>query len=217
MAELAVDHLVWCAATLQEGMDAFEELSGVKPCVGGQHQGLGTHNALVSLGEGVYLEILAKDPAQEVEPKWIGIDCPRKPCLASWCARAPPGPGNLEAMAARAAEAGYDPGPATSFSRQNTKGETLKWRLACEGFRAGHAALPFGGVVPFVVDWSVNPLAHPAEIAPSGCRLLQLRAWHPDVEAASRALSALGASLALEPGEPRLEAVLETPKGTIRL
>ena len=58
-SELVLDHLVWCVNSVSEGMDMFEALTGVRPCTGGQHLGLGTHNALVSLGDGLYLEILA--------------------------------------------------------------------------------------------------------------------------------------------------------------
>jgi hypothetical protein len=37
---------------------------GITPSPGGTHAGLGTHNRLAALGNGAYLEILARDPGQ---------------------------------------------------------------------------------------------------------------------------------------------------------
>ena len=49
----AVDHLVYTCAELKEGIKAIEKLTGVRAAVGGQHLGIGTHNALLSLGDDV--------------------------------------------------------------------------------------------------------------------------------------------------------------------
>ena len=59
----AVDHLVLGAPTLEAGIAWAEATLGVVPQRGGRHPQWGTHNALVSLGHGAYLEILARDPA----------------------------------------------------------------------------------------------------------------------------------------------------------
>ena len=52
-------HLVVGVRSLPEGIAEFEQLTGIKAAVGGKHPGRGTENALVSLGEGRYLEIIA--------------------------------------------------------------------------------------------------------------------------------------------------------------
>jgi hypothetical protein len=53
-----IDHILLGIDDLDRGMDLFEQRSGVRPVQGGKHPG-GTHNALVSLGDGTYLEIIA--------------------------------------------------------------------------------------------------------------------------------------------------------------
>jgi hypothetical protein len=58
-----VDHLVVGAPGLRSGIRWVEERVGVAPVEGGAHEGMGTHNALLGLGDH-YLEVLAPDPGQ---------------------------------------------------------------------------------------------------------------------------------------------------------
>ena len=46
-----IDHVILGIDDLDRGVKAFEAATGVKPVYGGKHPG-GTHNALVSLGDG---------------------------------------------------------------------------------------------------------------------------------------------------------------------
>jgi hypothetical protein len=65
-----LDHLVVGSADLDTGVRWVEERLGVQPTFGGIHEGWGTHNALLGLGD-QYLEVLALDPGQpDVSIPW---------------------------------------------------------------------------------------------------------------------------------------------------
>lgn len=56
------DHLAIAARTLDEGAAWLADRLGISPDPGGRHLQLGTHNRLLSLGQGEYLELIATDP-----------------------------------------------------------------------------------------------------------------------------------------------------------
>jgi hypothetical protein len=66
----AVDHLVVGSADLELGIGWIADRLGVAPVLGGVHDGFGTRNALLGLGD-QYLEVLALDPEQPDTPSPI--------------------------------------------------------------------------------------------------------------------------------------------------
>jgi len=205
---LAVDHLVYAAPSLDAGIEAMAERLGVTAAYGGKHAGIGTHNALLSLGRNAYLEIIAPDPDHPTptDPLPFGLSELHEPGLVAWALAV----SDIEALAESAREAGYDPGPVIKMSRALPDGGDLSWRLALRRPAAGD------GLVPFLIQWEPGP--HPSASSPGGCTLTDLTAEHPRPDDVSTMMSALGVNLPLaEAPRPALIATIEGPHGTVVL
>ena len=206
-----VDHLVYAVPDLAGGIDAIERTLGVRPAPGGHHPGWGTANALLALGSDVYLEVIGPDPDQPTpeRPRPFGIDQLSHGRLAAWAVKAAGLDIRIRASAAR----GYHPGRVFPGRRRQPNGSLLTWELALPDT----LQLPFGGLIPFLIDWQ-STAAHPAATAPSGCTLAALRAEHPEPDQPQALLDALGVALPLAAGSaPRLIAVIESPAGRVEL
>ncbi len=184
----------------------LEARLGVRPGPGGQHLGLGTHNALLSLGPSSYLEVVGPDPAQPepAGPRPLGVDGLTEPRLVAWAVAVP----DLEDAVGAALERGHDLGPAYAMQRRRPDGVVLAWRLTPPPSQLD--------VVPFLIDWGDSP--HPAIDAPGGVALVALRARHPDPASVANLLAALDVDLHVEYGDaPALLATLSGPAGTVEL
>ncbi len=152
---MKIDHVVLAVPELEAAMVEFAEWTGTRPVDGGPHPGGGTRNALVSFGDGAYLEIIAPDPEQEL----AGTNGERfaalgEPTLLHWAVRT----SNLQDVANAARQAGFAPRPIRDMARETPAGGRLEWQLMGIG---GHQ---LGGLVPFFIDWQRSP--HPADSAP---------------------------------------------------
>ncbi len=203
-----LDHLAYGIPDLDAACHELTERLGVRPAPGGQHRGIGTHNAILALGEGVYLEVIAPDPNQPPPSRLrpFGLDALDDPRIVAWAAKAP----DIESRVDRARAAGYDPGNVIKLGRDLPDGGRLEWRLTFPGELAGD------GLVPFLIDWGSAP--HPSVTAPQGCSLLSLRGEHPKPELVKPLLQALEVDLDVAKGRaPTLVATLQTPNGEINL
>ena len=61
---MLIDHLIYRAPDLAGAVADLEERLGVRAQAGGQHIGLGTHDALLALGPQTYLEVMRRSPRQ---------------------------------------------------------------------------------------------------------------------------------------------------------
>ena len=164
----AVDHLVYTCAKLEEGVAEIERLTGVRAAKGGKHMGVGTHNALLSLGDDVYLEIIAPDPTQPPpeQPRPFSLDEPstHDQIIAYAVHPVAKEGATIELLSATMRLAGYDPGPIASMSRLKPDGGELQWRLTPLAKAVGPR--------PWIIDWGQT--THPATTSPKGCKLVGL-------------------------------------------
>jgi hypothetical protein len=202
-----IDHIVYGVPDLMAGVDELERRLGVRAVPGGKHPGRGTHNALLGLGDGRYAELIARDPDQvDVDPASLpfGLDRLRQARLIGWVVAAPDIEGRVSAARAR----GLDPGDIVPRSRRQPDGTLLHWRMTEHD--------PGLWLLPSLIDWGRSP--HPSQTAPSGIRLVDLRAEHPDPATVRWRLAALGAEVTVDEGrEPALIGVLDTPRGRVTL
>jgi hypothetical protein len=206
MALLKIDHLVYAVPNLAAAIDQIEAEWGVRPRIGGKHPN-GTHNALLALGPHTYLEIIAQDPEQAgAHGRSFGLDTPpSSPHLVTWAVATD----DLDATMAAAKEEEYNPGEIMSGGRSRPDGVKLSWRST----RIGQWPPSGDGVVPFLIEWGAGT-PHPSTDSPQGCRLLSLRAEHPQPDEIRRMFDALGLEIGVtEASTPALIAQIETPNG----
>lgn len=201
---LHLDHILYAVPNLQKGIEDFEKLTGVRPAYGGKHPTLGTHNALVSLGEEVYLELIAPDPNQNTPFEHIpfGIGKITAPKIITWAVRS----ANINALGAKIQLAEIEDG-----GRIQEDGTNLQWKTARITEFAENS-----GIVPFVIQWVNTP--HPASTAPGGCALLQFSAEHPSPSKFAKLLSEISFPFTIvESPSVQLKVKIHSPKGVIEI
>lgn len=205
-AATGIDHLVYASPSLQQGMDEIESLLGVRPVPGGRHPQYGTHNALLSLGRGTYIEIIARDPELPLPERGALVDVPAgEPSrIVTWVFRVP----DIHEISKVLKMAGIDPGPVASGSRQKPDGSLISWELT------DPYAMPMDGAIPFLIHW--GDTTHPSDEPPSGGRLVGLAIEHPEADQVRNVLSALGADGEVTSGERiAIIAKVQTENGVI--
>ena len=198
---MELDHIAVSGETLEEAAEAVEAALGVSMQPGGAHDVFITHNRLLGLADGLYLEAIAADPSRSApeRPRWFDLDNFTGPArLTNWICRCD----DLDALlAALPVEAGA---PVSL-----TRGE-LRWRMAVPA----DGKLPFDNLFPPLIQWHCDQ--HPADmLAQSGCALRRLVVAHPDAAALRDMLAPhfTDARVVYEPGAPALMAEFDTPHG----
>ena len=196
---LELDHLAVAAETLEDGREAVEAALGVPLQLGGQHRHFGTHNMLLGLEDGLYLEVIAVDPSapKPAYARWFDLDrFAGFARLTTWICRT----NDLAAHTKAQPQAGV---PVAL-----TRGD-LEWRMAVPE----NGQLPYDHAYPAVMQW--DSAGHPAaRLAPSGCRLKRLVVCHPDVDGLRRDLHEMDdARVVFEAGDAALRAEFDTPFG----
>jgi Glyoxalase-like domain len=199
-----LDHLVVTAPTLAAGLKWVEETLGVTPQPGGEHQRMGTHNALLRLGDKAYLEVIAPNPAapRPDRPRWFELDrmAPdARPRLATWVAR-------TTDIQSATVSCSTELGEVETMSRGS-----LDWLITIPP----DGRLPGGGVFPTLIEWKTREHP-PARLADQGCALRLLELFHPEPKMLRELLTCLSvddARLAVET-TPRMQPYLVVHIGT---
>lgn len=201
-----LDHILWASPDLDEGTKHLAELLGVQPEIGGSHSGFGTRNSLLSLGDEVYLEIIAPDPAQELEgTRGEILAALPKPKLLTFAVRT----FDMAYVSKLVAEAGLASKGAIPMSRRHPEGYTLEWQV----LRLENHV--WDNFMPFFIDW--GDTKHPALTTPRGCELLDFKISYSDTS-----LVELYKALDIDVGihqasDCHMTAVLNTAKGEVVL
>jgi hypothetical protein len=221
-AVLAVQHVTWAAKvptlldhillgcnSLDRGIAFVEEATGVRAAFGGVHPGAGTRNALLSLGENRYLEIIAPDPQQpaSADARDLRLLC-EEPAIVGWAAHR----ADLDAFASRLKQQGLDVEGPIPGSRKRPDGRLLTWKVM--RLKGDSTQL-----LPFFIEWSAGSI-HPSIDSPHGCELLRFEAFAPDADA--RAVSSQWKALKLdlplaEAKNSLLIATIAGPKGQLEV
>ena len=216
-----VDHLVIAAASLEEGTAWCQDTLGVEPGTGGEHPLMGTHNRLLRIATvdypRAYLEIIAVQPGRTPQRarRWFDLDDEvvrdrlrhEGPRLLHFVASVP----DIGAALLSLRLLGIERGEVVQASRETARG-LLQWQITVrpDGQRL------FAGALPTLIEWGG---VHPAAALPeSGVTLQGLGASHPDPARLRQACDAIGLQgFTVKEGPARLCAVLDTPRGRVRL
>jgi hypothetical protein len=201
-----LDHILLGCNDLDRGIELLEQNVGVRPAIGGVHPGRGTRNALLSLGERRYLEIIAPDPKQSEIVQYPQLRSMTEPRLIGWAVHPP----DINAIARQLREnkivfTGPDDG-----SRKRPDGRVLTWKTI-------NLADDRHGLLPFFIEWSAGSV-HPSKDAPAHCTLEYFQIMTADPDELSTTFKHMGLDLAVQRSDKaRLHAFISGPKGDLRL
>ena len=197
-----------CAPTKARGIEYVADLLGVTPTGGGLHPKMGTQNALLRLGEEIYLEVIAIDPdARDPErPRWFGLDhlaVDSEPQLVTWVCRT----SDIETATRNTP---FAAGSITEMSRGN-----LHWLISLPD----DGSLIWEGVAPNLIQWSDQP---PVTSMPvSSCELKSLELNHPQATRLDNWLQEIefdSPCLTVSDDAPiSIKAKIQTPRGLCTL
>ncbi len=197
---MELDHIAIAATDLDQGADWVQRSLGIRPEPGGRHAHFGTHNCLLGLEDGLYLEVIAIDP--EAPPpgqaRWFDLDrFSGAPRISNWICRTDDLEGAQAALPGIGAQVRLERGD-------------LRWRMAVPA----DGQLPFDDSHPAVMRWDCT--RHPAASLPvTGIALRQLVVRHPEAnELRARLAGRLADDRVLfETGPAGLRAEFDTSEG----
>jgi hypothetical protein len=200
------DHMLLGCGDLDKGIELVERHLGVRAAFGGVHPGRGSRNALLSLGERRYLEIIAPDPQQPRSADVRQLYRIESPRLIGWAAHVE----DVEAIQRQLTAASIAFEPVRAGARQRPSGQTLRWKALSLRDDAG-------GLLPFFIEWSKDAV-HPSADAPKGCQADRFELATPRAGELRGVTNKLHLDVNVADGpQPLLRAALKGPKGALSL
>ncbi len=206
MSRVQIDHFMWGAPDLDRGIAQAKRLFGVQAALGGSHPGLGTRNALLSLGDTVYLEIIAPDPEQSLQGTFGERLGSLETCeLITWAVSST----ELDVVSRELAGHGLACRGPVRTQRATPEGDLLVWDLLFPD------ASGYAGTFPFFIDWLECP--HPAANNPSAGSFCRLNITSPQAAEFVAALESLGLEVDVHEGAPAIAVEIDVGGTTITL
>jgi hypothetical protein len=196
---LRLDHLAIAAETLEDGVAWAEDRLGVSFLAGGKHVRYATHNRLLGLADGLYLEVIAADPNASCDgARWFGLDkFSGPPRLANWICE----PDDFHEFMVY------------GMRKVSMERGDLRWDMGVPE----DGSMPLGGGFPTILHWHTDKPPG-RSLDPSGCALQTLTIAHPQADVIKNSLS----SKLTDPRvrfvvaqEIQLSAAFETPRGMV--
>jgi hypothetical protein len=202
---VVIDHLILGINDLERGIADFERMTGVRPVFGGVHPRRGTQNALASLGDGSYIEVIAPDPKQSVaSPMVTELKTLTSLTPIGWAV----GATNLFGVQARLQGREIQYGGVQPGSRALPDGSTLQWSTF-------NITQPAHQWLPFFIRWA-DPAKQPSLTTPRGCSLESLSVEDPNPDPLTHVFSTIGLKVPLKKSAAsRMTIVLKCPKGRV--
>lgn len=172
---LAIDHAIIAVTDPEAWATQLRERTGLAAVPGGRHEGTGTGNWIVPLGDS-YLELMTVVDHDEAEASELGqwvLDQTRNgDRLAAVCLR-------TDAIDELAAQLGRTP---EAMSRRTDDGIELRWRLV------GLDAALSDEQLPVFIEWDIDDERHPGRmpadhaVAPAGISWVEFGGDHERLE-----------------------------------
>jgi hypothetical protein len=200
-----LDHFLYGTSDLHATAAEFSERTGVQPVFGGVHPDLGTANYLISLGYGMYLELIGPTPGEK--PKALGIALSHfdAPALYWYALRS----NTIGEVLSGLDALGMKTTQPVAGMRTTSDGQQISWMLA-EAF--GHS---FGGCMPFLIDWQES--THPSESTEPSLQFQRFELSHPDADGLNAVFAGIGLPCQVSTGEPHMSLGLCGPRGDFEL
>lgn len=210
------DHVIVAIDTLARGIALLRDLTGVTPRLAGAHfgRGSGAHpgrgmqSAILGLGPGRYLLLVAPDPHDTMGARLVGTfatDLTLTPI--GWAVRT----SDVDSVRAALLARGLPAAPVRNYELRRPDGATLRWR----------ALMPWEGlttVPPFFIEWDPSSPYLAEDDAPAGCTLAGLTLAFPQSDSLRAQLDRAGVRVSVSrAARQAIDLTLDCPAGRVRL